>query len=466
MQIQFIGAAREVTGSKHLITLDHGLNILLDCGSFQGKGLETDRMNRDLGFDPAGVDILLLSHAHIDHSGLIPYLFKSGFRGKIYSTAATRDLCAVMLQDSGHIQESDTRDFNRKRMKQGLSPVEPLYTVSDAIECMNHFYSLPLNTETKIARGISVTFTNTGHLLGSAAVNLAITESGKKTRICYTGDLGRYQNRILLAPDSFPQADYIITESTYGDRVHEDISNAEEALLEIMTDTCVKKKGKLIIPSFAIGRTQELVYSFDRLNTSGRLPKIDVFVDSPLAVSATDIFRLHPECYSRELSDYLKKDDSPFAFKQLHYISSKQDSIALNDYSRPCVIISASGMMEAGRVKHHIAHNISDPANTILGVGYCAPSTLGARILRGDSEISIYGETYEVRADIRRIESYSAHGDYLEMMRYLRCQKPGKVKALYLVHGEYKAQQFYGKMLQEAGFPRVEIPAPGEVVHW
>ncbi|MDD4033407.1 MAG: MBL fold metallo-hydrolase [Bacteroidales bacterium] len=464
MKIQFLGAAREVTGSKHLITLENGLNILLDCGSFQGKGLDTDRMNRDFGFNPPEIDFLILTHAHIDHSGLIPYLYKQGFKGKIYCTPATRDLCAIMLQDSGHIQENDTRDFNRKRIHQGKPAVEPLYTVADAVACMRHFFSVPVDQDINIARGVSLSFTETGHLLGSAAVNLTIKESEKTTRLCYTGDIGRYQNRILLPPKAFPQVDYLITESTYGDRVHKDMVNAEEELLEVMLDTCVRKKGKLIIPSFAIGRTQELVYSFDRLNTAGRLPKIDVFVDSPLAVSATDVFRMHPECYNREVQDYSKKDNTPFGFRQLHYITDKADSMALNDYSGPCVIISSSGMMEAGRIKHHLAHNISDPANTILGVGYCAPSTLGARILRGDPEISIYGITYQVRADIRRIESYSAHGDYLEMLRYLRCQNPSLMKKIFVVHGEYESQVAYKRSLEGVGFKEVQIPKQGETV--
>ena len=463
MNIQFLGAAQEVTGSKHLLTLDDGTKILLDCGLYQGKGLETDQMNRQLGFNPAEINYLVLSHAHIDHSGLIPYIVKHGFKGMIICTSATRDLCSLMLPDSGSIQESDTRDFNRKRLRQGLPPVEPLYTAPDALACMNRFITIPYGVSFQMHPQVQLCFYDTGHVLGSSAVYLTVTEKGKPVRICYTGDIGRYDKLILREPQSFPQADYILCESTYGDRLHTGLADAEEDLLETTLDTCIRKKGRLIIPSFAIGRCQEIVYSFDRLKNKGLLPDdIHVFVDSPLAVSATEIFRLHPECFNEKIEEYMITDPDPFGFDQLHYTRSKEESKQINFYKKPCVVISASGMMEAGRVKHHLAHNISNPNNTILVVGYCAPSTLGAKIVRGDKKVSIFGNQHDVKAEVRRIEAYSAHADYNEMLRYLKCQDNQVVRKIFLVHGEKKTQETFRARLGEKGFKNVEIPAVGD----
>ncbi len=461
MNIQFLGAAQEVTGSKHLLTLNDGTKILFDCGMYQGKGMETDKMNRRLGFNPGEINYLVLSHAHIDHSGLIPYMYKHGFRGCVVCTSATRDLCSLMLADSANIQENDTRDFNRKRARQGLPPVESLYSVADAVACMDRFITIPYEFQYTLCPGVRVCFYDTGHVLGSATIYLTVNEDGKDTTVCFSGDVGRYDKLILRTPRPFPQADYILCESTYGDRLHADMNNAEQELLDVMVDTCVRKKGKLIIPSFAIGRCQEIVYSFDRLKSKGLLPDVHVYVDSPLAVSATNIFRLHPECFNEDIKEYMMSDPDPFGFDKLYYTQSKEESKRLNAFNKPCVIISASGMMEAGRVKHHLAHNISDPRNTVLAVGYCAPSTLGAKILRGDRQISIYGIMHDVRADIRRIDSYSAHADYKELLRFLGCQNPEAVKKVFLVHGEKKAQESFRDRLIENGFENVAIPEFG-----
>ena len=460
MQIQFLGAAQEVTGSKHLITTQKGIKVLLDCGMFQGKGLETDSMNRDLGFNPVDIDYLILSHAHIDHSGLIPYICKNGFTGTVICTPATRDLCAIMLADSGKIQEYDTYVNNKKRALHNLPPLLPLYTSGDAQASMNHFVSVPYGKEFIIENDISVIFTDTGHILGGSAVNLKIRENRKIYRICYTGDIGRYHKKILKDPEAFPQADYIITESTYGDRLHENSEDAEKNLLKIVIDTCTKKKGKLIIPSFSVGRTQEIVYALERLKNQKLLPDVDVFVDSPLSVDATEIMRLHTECFNDEILEYMKNYSDPFGFKNLHYIQSIEQSKALNHNHKPCIIISASGMMEAGRVKHHLANNIENSRTTILIVGYCSPTTLGAKISRGDKMVSIFGQLYNVNADIEHLESYSAHGDYKEMMQYLSCQNPKKVKKLFLVHGEVEVQKNYAAYLRETGFKNIEIPHP------
>lgn len=457
MKIQFLGAVNEVTGSKFLITLKNN-KILLDCGMYQGKGLNTDKMNRELNFKPNEIDYLILSHAHIDHSGLIPFIVKEGFRGMIVCTNATRDLCSIMLRDSGKIQEHDTLIFNKKRNMQGLPPVEPLYTFDDAEKSLEYFVSISYNQNFKLTDDISLMFTDTGHILGSSAVNLSISEDGVLKKICYTSDIGRLNNDILRKPQPFPQADFIITESTYGNRLHEIKADAEKKLLKVVMDTCLRKKGKLIIPSFSVGRTQEVVYALNKLELQGKLPKIKVFVDSPLSVNATNIYRLHRECFNDKILELMEKDPDPFGFNNLFYIQNIEDSKKLNSINEPCIIISSSGMMEAGRVKHHLANSISKPENTILIVGYCEPSTLGGRIKSGEKEVSIFGIKYQVKADIEIIESYSAHGDYAEMINYLSCQDKNKIKNIFLVHGEENTIIDYRKILKENRFNAIEIP--------
>lgn len=464
MKIQFLGAAGgEVTGSKHLITTN-GIHILLDCGMYQGKGLETDSLNKELGFEPSQIDYLILSHAHIDHSGLIPYIAKLGFQGQIICTPATRDLCNIMLPDSGKIQESDVKTFNKRREIQHLPPIEPIYTMQDAKDCMGLFVEVPYLKKHQITDHISVEFTDSGHILGGAIVNLTITENGKPKRLTYTGDIGRFEKRILRDPQSFSQTDYLIVESTYGDRIHAPIEDADFELLRVVIDTCAKKKGKLIIPSFAIGRAQEIIYALDRLQRKKLLPDVDVFVDSPLAVSATDVFKRHEECFNEEILNYMKTDSDPFGFNKLHYVQSVEDSKHINSFNRPCIIISASGMAEAGRVKHHLANNIESAKTTVLFVGYCAPSTLGAKIKRGDSEVSIFGHRLKVRADIRVIESYSGHADYTEINRFLNCQKLDQIKNTFMVHGEANTQLVFKEYLESKGLQNISIPNRGDAV--
>ena len=465
MEIKFLGAAREVTGSKHLITTSYGKKILLDCGMYQGKGMETDTLNRTLGFDPSTIDHLILSHAHIDHAGLIPYIYKLGFRGSVITTNATRDLCAFMLADSGNIQEHDTLTFNKKRAKRGQPPVEPLYTKADADACMKLFIGVPYEMKFTIDPYTKVKFTNTGHMLGGGVANLEITENKVVKKIAYTGDIGRPSNRILRSPDPFPQTDVLITESTYGDRLHTGRPEAEQELLNVVTDTCVRKKGKLIIPSFAVGRTQELVYSLNNLFNAGKLPMVDIYVDSPLAFNVTNVFRLHPECFNKTILDVMYNDPDPFGFNRLFYVQSSEDSKKLNTIKKPCVIISASGMMEAGRVKHHLANNISNPNNTILIVGYCSPTTLGARIGRGDKVVSIFGTIHEVKAEVKKIESFSGHGDYKEMIGFLNCQNKDLIKQMVIVHGEYETQKHYKTTLEAEGYKNITIPAIGDTIN-
>ena len=458
MKIRFIGATHEVTGSKHLITTDAGKKILLDCGMFQGKGKETDSSNRNLGFEPREIDHVILTHAHIDHSGLIPYLYTLGFEGSVICTDATRNLCSLMLPDSGFIQEHDNKWYNKKLVKKGLPPVKPIYTHEDAVATMKLFISTAINRKFYIDENITVQFTNAGHMLGSAVANVSIKENGKITKIAYTGDIGRPSNRIVQPPEPFPQADILITESTYGNRIHDPQHESEDALLKIVVNTCVNKGGKLIIPSFSVGRTQEIVLSLNNWFNEGKLPHIDIYVDSPLSVNVTEVFRMHPELYNKDLRQVMETDSDPFGFERLHYIKHVNDSKRLNKTKKPCVIISASGMAEAGRVKHHIANSIDDPKNTILIVGYCAPTTLGARLQKGDATISIFGVEHKINADIKRLESFSGHGDYVEMANFLECQHKDKLSKIFLVHGDIKAAEHYREYLMTKGFKNIEIP--------
>ena len=467
MKIKFIGATREVTGSKHLIITDSGKKILLDCGMFQGKGMETDAANRNLGFEPSEIDYVLVSHAHIDHTGLIPYIYKNGFNGKVICTPATKDLCSIMLPDSGFIQELDIKWYNKKLFKQGLPRVNPIYTHMDAEQCMKIFVSVPYDKDYKVDEGITVRFTNSGHMLGSAVVNITLEENGKVTRIAYTGDVGRPHNRIVKPPVPFPQADILITEATYGNRIHEQDRETELDLYNVINNTCVQRGGKLIIPSFSVGRTQEIVYMLNNFYNEGILPPIDIYVDSPLSVDATEIFKMHKECYNEGIIETMKDDPHPFHFDTLHYVRSAEESKELNSTKKPCIIISASGMAEAGRVKHHIANSIEDSRNTIMLVGYCAPETLGARIQeKGLHEISIFGLVHPLNADIEKIESLSGHGDYIEMGDFISCQKPEKLRNIFLVHGDYDAQKFYREYLMSKGYSNIQIPKCGDEFYY
>ncbi|MCE7067509.1 MBL fold metallo-hydrolase RNA specificity domain-containing protein [Dyadobacter sp. CY326] len=462
MNIQFFGAARTVTGSKHLITTEKGTKILLDCGLFQG--IQTDELNENFGFKPSEVDYLILSHAHIDHSGLIPRLVKQGFNGPIYCTAATADLCKVMLLDSAHIQEMDVERINKRRKKQGRPLLSELYNATDAANALALF--TPVNYREKFHLGndneISVSLTDAAHLLGSAAVHLTIPDGGVVKQLTFTGDIGRPEDRILRKPDAFPQADIIICESTYGDRLHQKQTDMRGHLLQIVHETCVKRKGKLIIPAFAIDRTQELIYALDQLASSGQLPKIPVYIDSPLAIRATSIMKEHDECFNPEILAYIEKDGDAFAFPYLHYISDVNESIALNDNREPCIIISASGMAEAGRIKHHIKNNVGDPNSTVLLVGYASENTLAGALKRGEKIVNIFGEQFDVRCQVASMESFSGHGDYNEMLAFLSCQAPEKVKQVFLVHGEYETQVAFKLKLEQAGFQNIHIPAQFE----
>jgi metallo-beta-lactamase family protein len=459
MKITFHGAARTVTGSKHLIHLKPNKKILLDCGMFQGMGKETLQLNSEFGFDPTEIDYVIISHAHIDHVGLLPKLVKEGYNKKIYCTVATADLARAMLLDSAHIQESDVEHINKQREREGREPIQPLYTIEDANMVFPLFETVEYEQTVKIEESIELTYLDAGHLLGAASVHLTLKEDGKEARICFSGDIGRYNDLLLHGPKPFPQADYILMESTYGDRLHDDALPATDKLLEHIQHTCIEKKGRLIIPAFSVGRTQEILYMLNRLELEHRLPKLKYIVDSPLSTEATEIIKHHPECFRKEVQDLLKKDSDVFAFEGLSYTHSVEDSIKLNDVKEPIVIISASGMAEAGRVKHHIAHAIGNPANTILIVGYCEPQSLGGRLKSGVKHTHIYGVEYDVKAEIGIIDSLSAHGDYEDLSQWLSCQDPVQVRKLFLVHGEYDVQIKFRDRLLKKGFRDIEIPA-------
>jgi metallo-beta-lactamase family protein len=462
MKITFHGAAGVVTGSKHLIELNDGTKILLDCGMFQGHGKETETLNRTWGFDPGDIDYVILSHAHVDHSGLIPKLVKDGFTGKIYATPATVDLTEILLCNSAYIQEADIIFLNKKRKKEGLPALEALYKAEDAKKAIPHFVSVAGAYQIPLRNDISLSFYEAGHILGSSTIFLKIKENGKVINIAFSGDVGRFGDPILRSPQSFPQADYIIIESTYGDRLHEASDTYATVLKKHIEETCLGKGGKLIIPAFSVGRTQEILFALNELEINKELPPIDYFVDSPLSIEATDVVKRHPECFNKAVIKLMKTDFDPFDFKGLHYVKDMDESKRLNEYKKPCVIISASGMAEAGRVKHHIANSISNKRNTILLVGYCEPLSLGARLKQHPETIKIFGEMFNVKADIKEINSMSAHADYHDLSQYLACQYPDEVKRLFVVHGEPKVQQEFSKRLRRKGFKDVIIPGMHE----
>lgn len=457
----FHGAARSVTGSKHLLTTPGGKKYLLDCGMVQGRGKETDVLNRHFGFDPTSIDAVLLSHAHIDHSGLLPRLVAQGFSGTIYCTLPTLELCRIMLADSAHIQTYDVQFLNKHRIREGKSVITPLYNQEDVDRTLQQMQPVPYAQPTSLNSEVSFTFYDAGHLLGSAGVYLELfSHTGKRT-LHFTGDVGRYAHSILNKPAPFPPSTYIISESTYGDADHPVVESGQSRLRDIVWTTCAEQKGKLLIPAFSIGRTQEIVLELNKLVESGQLPTIPMFVDSPLSVNATSIVRRFSECYNDSLKAYKLEDADPFGFDQLYYITGKEDSMKLNNLKGPAVIISSSGMAEAGRIKHHLANHIGSPKNTVLIVGYCEPSSLGGRLAAGERHISIFGRKHKVNARVVSLEEYSAHGGQSELLKYFEGQQT-HCKTMFLVHGEYEKQVAFGLKLEQHGFKKVVIPQLGE----
>lgn len=457
MKLSFHGAARTVTGTKHLLTLDNGNKYLLDCGMFQGMGAVTESLNSEFGFEPKEVSCLFLSHAHIDHSGLIPKLVKEGFAGKIYSTQATKDLAEILMYDSAEIQVYEAENINKKSIYS--ADCEALYTAEDVIAAMALFEPLIYNEWMKVDENIEVLFSNAGHLIGSAAINLKVSENGKTTAITFSGDVGRYRSALLQSPAEFPQADYVILESTYGDKMHDIAFSTIENLEKWIKRVCIQKGGKLIIPAFSVGRTQEILYSLNQLELEHRLPELNYFVDSPLSTKATQVIKSYKDDYNERLQDILKIDEDPFHFKGLKYVETVEESRQLVNYKEPCVIISSSGTGDAGRVKHHMSSAIDKEANAVLMSGYCQTTSLGGQLLNGARKVEIFGDPLEVLAEVGQIKSMSAHGDTDDLCRFMGCQDAEKVKGVFLVHGEYLVQQELSARLNRKGFEKVEMPS-------
>lgn len=457
MIIQFLGGAQTVTGSQHLIQVN-GKNILLECGLFQGKRKDTYKINRSFSYDPEKLDVMLLSHAHIDHSGNIPNLVKRGYDGPIYATGATVDLCKVMLLDSAYLQERDAKWLNKKRKKKGIDPVEPLYTTEDVGKALSAFVGVQYDRSLNIAPGVNATFRDAGHILGSAGIFLDIEEKGKRIALGFSGDIGRKGTPILADPNVLRDLDLLIMESTYGDRIHEKSDDVMERLAMLIRSTA-ESGGKIIIPAFAVGRTQLLVYMLHLLFDQDRIPSVPIFVDSPLATNATEIFRLHPECFDREVyRQFLLDHHDPFGFARLKYIREVKNSKELNSLQGPHIIISASGMAEGGRVLYHLRNNIANPQNMILFVGYAAEHTLARRIMDGAKRVNILGDEFEVRARVEKVFEFSAHADRDMLLEYVGHTSPEKLKQIFLVHGEADMALPLLNELIRRGYPSVHFP--------
>jgi metallo-beta-lactamase family protein len=456
MKIRFHGAAQTVTGSQHLLEVN-GSRILLECGLYQGPRSETYERNRNHPFDPAKINAVILSHAHIDHSGNLPHLVKHNFNGPIYATKATADLADVMLRDSGHIQEADAMFVNTKRARRGEPPIEPLYTIEDAEQVASHFRPMEYNQSFEAAPGVTACFVEAGHILGSAAVALNINENGRTVRLWFSGDIGRRKLPLLQDPMLPDAADYMIMESTYGDKPHRDPEVAYLEFRDVVSRT-VQRGGKVIIPAFAVGRTQELVYFLNQMIQAGDVPRVPVFVDSPLAVNASDIFRKHPEIFDQETRDFVMKHKHPaLDFPQLRYTRSVDESKSLNDRTDPMVIISASGMAETGRILHHLRNNIEDPKNTVCIVSWQAPYTLGRRLADREKRIKIFGEGFTRRAEVATIGGLSAHAGQDLLVEYALAVR-GQLKKVFLVHGEELPASILKGKLAERGMDQVYYP--------
>ncbi|HZF00655.1 MAG TPA: MBL fold metallo-hydrolase [Methylomirabilota bacterium] len=455
MKIHFFGAARTTTGSMYLIEIN-GKKLLLECGLFQGHREEANNRNCCFPFDPKQIDAVVLSHAHMDHAGNLPNLVKQGYAGNIHCTFATRDLCSIMLVDSAHIQMEDAAFVSKQRAKKHLPPVEPLYTITDAEKTLRQFVSVNYERPFLVVDGVTVTFRDAGHILGSAQVILDFNENGKKFRWLFSGDVGRGNDEILRDPAPTENVDYLQIESTYGGREHALRTDADETICKLVSDT-LKQNGKVIIPAFSVGRTQQIVYVLNQLTLAGKLPRAPIFVDSPLSVNATEIYRLHPECFNQATYDFLQKQN-PFGMSNLTYIRDAEQSKKLNDLKEPAIIISASGMAEGGRIRHHLKNHIGFANNLILFIGYCAEGTLGDQIVSGKNPVNIFGEPHEVRAKVVSLDTYSGHADKNELKQYVQ-HISGDIKKIICIHGEESQCLAHAETLR-AMKPKAEVIAP------
>src|SRR6266498_681508 len=456
MQVHFFGATRTTTGSMFLLEINRQ-RLLFECGLFQGKRDESIERNRNFPFDPRSLDAVVLSHAHIDHCGNLPNLCRQGYTGNVYCTFATRDLAAIMLEDSAEIQRADAEYVSKKRAKKGQPPVQPLYSAGDAEKAVRQFVSLNYERPFPVIDGVTATFRDAGHILGSAQVILDIRESERKYRFLFSGDVGRGDDDILRDPQPVEDVDCLQIESTYGDRVHSAKQSANEDVGRLVRET-IEKKGQVIIPAFSVGRTQQIVYTLHQLACDGKLPRVPIFVDSPLSVNATEVFRLHPECFNDNIYKFLREKENPFGMENLTYIRELAHSMKLNDLREPAIIISASGMCEAGRIRHHLKNHIGQPENLVLFIGYCAQHTLGAQILSGQNPVNIFGEPHPVRARIASIDSFSGHADKNELRRYVE-KLTGDIGKIFVVHGEEPQAMAFGETLR-AMKPKAEVFVP------
>lgn len=456
MRINFHGAAHTVTGSQHLLEIN-GHKLLLDCGMYQGKRADSYARNVNFQHNPREVDVVILSHAHIDHSGNLPNLVKQGFEGKIFATHATVDLASLMIADSAHIQESDAEFVNKKRKQRGEEPIEPLYTKADAEEVIASFHGVDFDTAFQPIPGVTARLFVAGHILGAAGVSLEIEEKGKKIHLIFSGDIGRNNIPLLHDPVLPERADYLIMESTYGDKRHDDPEKAFIEFRNVVKKT-LERSGKVIVPAFAVGRTQDLVYHLNQLMHDNEIPRVPVFVDSPLAVNATDVFRRHPECFDEETRQFVEEARHPaLDFNMLTYIRSAEESKALNERTDPMVIISASGMMENGRILHHIKNNIENPKNTICIVSWQAPDTLGRKLADRETQVKIFGELYERKCDVETIGGLSGHAGQDLLVKYATNIKKS-VKQVFLVHGEEKQAMTLKGLLNDQNMNEVHYP--------
>ncbi|MCK4303773.1 MAG: MBL fold metallo-hydrolase [Candidatus Eisenbacteria sp.] len=460
MRITFWGAARAVTGSRHLLQVN-GTQILLDCGLVQGRRLEAEARNRRFPFDPTSIQSVILSHAHMDHSGNLPGLVKNGFRGNIHTTRATAALLDPMLRDSAHIQERDFHYVNKRRSRMKKKPIESIYALRHVEQTLpllvHHSYDVGFN----VADGVTAHFYDAGHILGSALTVLDLEENKRRLRLCFTGDLGRPNLPIIRDPQTVPDIDALIMESTYGNRLHEEAKQVS-GIMEELLNRAHQRRGKIIIPSFAVGRTQEIVTVLKELFESGRVPQMPVYVDSPLAVNVTDVFRVHEECFDKETLALLHQEETdPFGFKLMHYVRSLEESKSLNAKEGPMVIISASGMCEAGRILHHLRNNISKPETLILIVGFQAENTLGRKLAEQQKEIRIFGEPHTRRAEVHVIDAFSAHADRDELLAWVRTLKR-RPRRIFVVHGEESQALSFAESLGQEGFKQVAVPELGQ----